>query len=108
MITQSEGARLSSSPAFTALSPFLQVYRFGRHLIPAPLRRPIMNLLPSRRVKALLRIVDTMHENAVRIYTEKKALAKTGEKTHEGDEKVKDLCSLLRMWNFIVPGVACL
>nr|BED42969.1 cytochrome P450 monooxygenase [Trametes versicolor] len=86
-------------PAFTALSPFLQVYRFGRHLIPAPLRRPIMNLLPSRRVKALLRVVDTMHENAVRIYTEKKALAKTGEKTHEGDEKVKDLCSLLLQAN---------
>lgn len=75
----------------------MQVYRFGRHLIPAPLRRPIMNLLPSRRVKALLRVIDTMHENAVRIYTEKKILVKAGDKAHEGDEKAKDLCSLLRM-----------
>ncbi|OJT09223.1 Cytochrome P450 3A24 [Trametes pubescens] len=81
-------------PTFTALSPYFQFYRYGRPLIPTALRRPIMDLLPSRRVKALLRIIDTMHGNAVRIFEEKKMMAKSGEKVDDEGEIGKDLTTL--------------
>ncbi|OJT11705.1 Cytochrome P450 52A3-B [Trametes pubescens] len=82
-------------PALTALSKWTQLYRLARPLIPARLRRPLMNLVPSRRVQELLRIVDTMHANAVGIYTEKKVLAKSLEKADEDGEKATDLITLL-------------
>ncbi len=83
-------------PTFTALSPYFQFYRYGRPLIPTALRRPIIDLLPSRRVKALLRIIDTMHGNAVRIFEEKKMMAKSGEKVDDEGEIGKDLTTLFR------------
>lgn len=55
-----------------------------------------MNFLPSRRVQELLRIVDTMHANAVAIYTEKKVLAESLEAADEDDETATDLITLLR------------
>lgn len=58
-----------------------------------------MNLLPSRRVQELLRIVDTMHANAVAIYAEKKVLAESLEKADEDDETATDLITLLRKRN---------
>lgn len=55
-----------------------------------------MNLLPSRRVQELLRIVDTMHANAIGIYNEKKVLAESLEKADEDHETTTDLITLLR------------
>ncbi|KAH9848265.1 cytochrome P450 [Lenzites betulinus] len=88
-------------PALSALSNYTQLYRFVRPLIPAVLRRPIMNILPSRRVKELVRVIDTMHEHAVRIYLEKKASVESSslDKTYEGDEKAKDIATLLLQAN---------
>ncbi len=65
-----------------------------------------MNLVPSRRVQELLRIVDTMHANAVGIYTEKKVLAKSLKKADEDGEKATDLITLLRehiLHSFVFP-----
>lgn len=58
-----------------------------------------MNLLPSRRVQELLRIVDTMHANAIAIYTEKKVPAESLEGGDEDDETATDLITLLRKHN---------
>lgn len=55
-----------------------------------------MNILPSRRVKRLLRIVDTMHDNAVRTYMEKKAAFESAQKNEDEDDQAKDLVTLLR------------
>ncbi|KAH9848266.1 cytochrome P450 [Lenzites betulinus] len=82
-------------PAFTSLSKEVQLYRLARPLIPAPLRRTVMNILPSRRVKRLLRIVDTMHDNAVRTYMEKKAAFESAQKNEDEDDQAKDLVTLL-------------
>lgn len=54
-----------------------------------------MNLVPSRHVQELLRIVDMIHANAVSIYM-KKVLAESLEKTDEDDETATDLITLLR------------
>ncbi|KAI0631631.1 cytochrome P450 [Trametes polyzona] len=82
-------------PALTALNHFIQLYRFARPIIPTVLRRPLMNLIPSRRLKELLRTVDTMHENAVRIYNEKKAVVESTAKGRDEEAKAKDLATLL-------------
>ncbi|KAJ8455901.1 hypothetical protein ONZ51_g12307 [Trametes cubensis] len=81
-------------PAMTSFSKYLQVYRLMRPVIPESLRRPIVNLLPSRRVKRFLNIVDTLHEYATKIYTEKKHVADSMG-TEEEDEKAKDLITIL-------------
>lgn len=90
---------LVSRPALTALTRWTPLYRLARPLIPACLRRPLMNLLPSRRVQELLHIVDTMHANAVAIYAEKKVLAESLEKADEDHETTTDLITLLRKHN---------
>lgn len=59
-----------------------------------------MDSLPSRRVKALLRIIDTMHSNAVRIFEEKKTLVESREKADDEEEKGKDLTTLFRTSKF--------
>ncbi|KAL1942332.1 hypothetical protein VTO73DRAFT_6396 [Trametes versicolor] len=59
-------------PAIYALSNYFHIYVPLRSLIPPSLRRPLMNMLPSRRVKCMLRIVDVISTNAVKIYAEKK------------------------------------
>ncbi|KAI0323452.1 cytochrome P450 [Cubamyces sp. BRFM 1775] len=82
-------------PAMTSLSQYLQVYRLMRPIIPERLRRPIMNCLPSRRVKRFLNVVDTLHENSVKIYTQKKRIADSMGAGGEEDEKAKDLITLL-------------
>ncbi|KAI9059397.1 cytochrome P450 [Trametes sanguinea] len=84
-------------PAMSDLSQYLQLYRILRPLIPSFLRRPLMNLLPSRRVKRFLNVIDTMHSSAMQIYTEKKREADSlGASTApEDDEKAKDLITIL-------------
>ncbi|KAH9848269.1 cytochrome P450 [Lenzites betulinus] len=82
-------------PALTALTKEIQLYNFARPLVPVPLRRPLMNAVPSRRVKELLRVLDTMHENAVRIYTEKKDALELADKTGDEGNRAKDLVTLL-------------
>ncbi|EIW53040.1 cytochrome P450 [Trametes versicolor FP-101664 SS1] len=82
-------------PALTALTRWTPLYRLARPLMPTCLRRPLMNLLPSRRVQELLRIVDTMHANAIGIYNEKKVLAESLEKADENHETTTDLITLL-------------
>ena len=83
-------------PAMTSFSQYLQVYRLMRPVIPEALRRPILNLLPSRRVKRFLNVIDTMHEYATKIYTEKKRVAYSMGAGEEADEKARDLITILR------------
>ncbi|KAH9895766.1 cytochrome P450 [Cubamyces lactineus] len=82
-------------PAMTSFSQYLQVYRLMRPIIPESLRRPIMNLLPSRRVKRFLNIIDTSHKYATNIYIEKKRVADSMGAGEEEDEKAKDLITIL-------------
>ncbi|KAI0653691.1 cytochrome P450 [Cubamyces menziesii] len=82
-------------PAMTSFSQYLQVYRLMRPVIPEALRRPILNLLPSRRVKRFLNVIDTMHEYATKIYTEKKRVAYSMGAGEEADEKARDLITIL-------------
>ncbi|OSD00375.1 cytochrome P450 [Trametes coccinea BRFM310] len=44
-------------PAMSDLSQYLQLYRILRPLVPGFLRRPLMDLLPSRRVKRFLNVI---------------------------------------------------
>ena len=90
----------------TSFSQYLQVYRLMRPVIPEPLRRPIVNLLPSRRVKRFLNIVDTLHEYATKIYTEKKHVADSMG-AEEEDEKAKDLITILRKRTTRTGIVSC-
>ncbi|KAI0819782.1 cytochrome P450 [Trametes gibbosa] len=55
-------------------------------------------------LKELLQVIDTMHENAVRIYTEKKEAIKMADKFHEDGNKAKDLVTLLLRTN---AGASC-
>lgn len=58
-----------------------------------------MNVLPSRRVKNLLRTVDALQANAVKIYTEKKRNTESADQLGEGEVtpgRAKDLVSVLR------------
>ncbi|KAI0641813.1 cytochrome P450 [Trametes meyenii] len=91
-------------PALAALSNYFQLYAFLRSLLPPTWRRPLMNILPSRRVKNLLQVIDAMHTNAADIYAEKKALVveALGQTTNE-DTKAKDLITMLLRAN---AGVA--
>ncbi|KAI8977839.1 cytochrome P450 [Trametes punicea] len=86
-------------PAMADLSQYFQIYRFMRPVVPAVLRRPLMNLLPSRRVKRFLHVIDTMHENAHKIYTEKKHLAELLGSSMNDGENTKDLITILLMAN---------
>ncbi|CDO68551.1 hypothetical protein BN946_scf184998.g48 [Trametes cinnabarina] len=60
-----------------------------------PVRRPLMNLLPSRRVKRFLNVVDTMHSSAVMIYSQRQREAAALGYAPEDDEKAKDLITIL-------------
>lgn len=80
----------------TSFSQYLQVYRLMRPVIPEALRRPILNLLPSRRVKRFLNVIDTMHKYATKIYTEKKRVADSMGAGEEADEQARDLITILR------------
>ncbi|KAI0667375.1 cytochrome P450 [Trametes maxima] len=87
-------------PALNSLSNWFPLYRLLRPIIPAPLRRPLMNILPSRRVKCMLDSIDTMEVNAVRLYNEKKRAAEEAGMLNEQDhgngaEKAKDLITAL-------------
>ncbi|KAH9848263.1 cytochrome P450 [Lenzites betulinus] len=89
-------------PAVSALSNYIQLYHFTRPLIPPALRRPIVNMLPSRRVKELVRVIDTVHEHAVSTYMEKKAEAEAlavEDSMHGRDGRPKDLMTLLLQAN---------
>ncbi len=87
------------SPAVYALSSYFHVYSPLRSLIPTPLRRPLMNVLPSRRVKDVLQIVDAVNTNAVKIYTEKKREVESAVQLGEGriaTGGAKDFMSIFR------------
>lgn len=65
-----------------------------------------MDRVPHAGLQKLISIVDTMHENSLRIYREKKAAVERGdagvkEQLNEG----KDLMSILRMVS--VPLFGC-
>ncbi|KAI0631630.1 cytochrome P450 [Trametes polyzona] len=62
-------------PSIYALSNYFYLYRVLRPLIPAPLRRPLMDLIPSRRVKFMTQTIDAMHAHAVAAYYEKRRAA---------------------------------
>ncbi|KAI0667376.1 cytochrome P450 [Trametes maxima] len=81
-------------PALSALSNYFQLYAFLRPLLPPAWRRTLMNLLPSRRVKSFLQIIDTLHSNAAEIYTEKKGLVKAQGQTDD-DAGAGDLITIL-------------
>ncbi|KAI0366467.1 cytochrome P450 [Pilatotrama ljubarskyi] len=85
----------SFMPALANLSRYIQLYRFARPLIPPPLRRPILNLLPSRRVKNLLGVIDALHTYAVQIYTEKKKECESLGVASDEDQTGKDLVTIL-------------
>lgn len=56
-----------------------------------------MNVIPSRRVKGLLQIVDAIDANAVKLYTEKKCEVQS--ELGEGGiapDSAKDLMSIFR------------
>ncbi|KAL7278089.1 hypothetical protein ACG7TL_008059 [Trametes sanguinea] len=85
-------------PAMSDLSQYLPLYRILRPLIPGFLRRSLMDLLPSRRVKRFLNVIDTMHSSAMHIYTEKKREADSlgaSKGPDSDDEKAKDLITIL-------------
>ncbi|KAI0653685.1 cytochrome P450 [Cubamyces menziesii] len=87
-------------PTLYTLSSYFQLYAFLRPLIPPPLRRPLANLLPSRRMKAVLHILDTMHESAVEIYNEKKReAAANGLRNDDASDRAKDLMTVLLQAN---------
>ncbi|KAI0776891.1 cytochrome P450 [Trametes elegans] len=87
-------------PTLGSLSRYFQIYRLARHITPPFLRRPIMNILPSRRVKRFLHVIDTLHVNATRIYEEKKRLAVSpGGDYNDIDTKAKDLITILLQAN---------
>ncbi|KAL1942331.1 hypothetical protein VTO73DRAFT_6395 [Trametes versicolor] len=85
-------------PALQALRSYYQAYLPLRSFIPPLLRRPLMNVLPSRRVRNLLRTVDALQANAVKIYTEKKGNTELADQLGEGEVtpgRAKDLVSVL-------------
>lgn len=91
------------SPAVYALSNYFHIYDPIRSRIHPQLRRPLMNMLPSRRVKSLLQIVDAISSNAVKVYTEKKCKIETANQLGEGGiapSSAKDLMSILCAYRF--------
>ncbi|KAH9895767.1 cytochrome P450 [Cubamyces lactineus] len=87
-------------PTLYTLSSYFQLYAFLRQFIPAPLRRPLADLLPSRRMKAVLNILDTMHKSAVEIYNEKKREAEAnGLHNADAGDRAKDLMTVLLQAN---------
>ncbi|OJT09225.1 Cytochrome P450 3A24 [Trametes pubescens] len=85
-------------PAIYSLSNYFQFYGVLRPFIPSPLRRPLMNMLPSRRVKGLLQSIDTIYANAVTIYVEKKRDVESTDQVSEIEEapgRARDLISIL-------------
>lgn len=87
------------SPAIFALSNYFDIYVPLRSLIPPSLRRPLMNMLPSRRVQCILQTVDVISTNAVKIYAEKKREVESADQLGESGiapGSAKDLMSMLR------------
>lgn len=62
-----------------------------------------MNVIPSRRVKGLLQIVDAVSTNAAKIYTEKKGAVETAEASEGGlvPESAQDFMSIFRAYHSI-------
>ncbi|OSD00376.1 cytochrome P450 [Trametes coccinea BRFM310] len=90
-------------PATGELGPFFLLYPLLRPLIPKTLRRPLANLVPSKRVKRFLNIVDTMHCSAVQVYAQKKREATSFEAVPGEDEKAHDLLTILLRANEDAP-----
>ncbi|KAI0628763.1 cytochrome P450 [Trametes polyzona] len=83
-------------PAMCNIDVFLPIFPFVAGLGTPWFRRKVVEMVPYGPIRKLVRITDTMHENATRIYNQKKALLESGDedlKQQVGEGK--DIMSVL-------------
>ncbi|TFK92491.1 cytochrome P450 [Polyporus arcularius HHB13444] len=88
-------------PALFSLSGYLHFYNYIEGMVPASLRMLAAEWVPHRKFQRLRTIVNTMHEQSVRLYNAKRAALEQGDgalKRQLGQGK--DLMSILLRANF--------
>ncbi|PIL23096.1 cytochrome P450 [Ganoderma sinense ZZ0214-1] len=83
-------------PSLYSLAAYLQFLPYIEAAIPLSLRRYLAERIPHKGFQQLRRVVNTLHDRALQVYTEKKsALSKGDEGARELFREGKDLMSIM-------------